>query len=310
MAQPERTLIQPQGWNTWDIDKLNTLAHVPSCLSVRFEIVDPFSGEGRENFGPQDVRFGSRSCNYGQLNFIWRGRVVGFEFAMMGDFLACRFTPDESAAGLLLQPRFDGTWGQSIQEMSQRWQMRASRVEIAGHDLQYTLDAPLVFILSLDENLTPDDGVTLLMQQQPAAGDSAQNARHWNRLLAFLGVQTQPWNGWDFGLVELTEILIPEGQLDIANLTSGLRVDLNHNWLMATNQPAHIYDFVWNGPTIGFELRTLSEDETGIALAINLLPANTPITVAAGGQQWSVAADGAGVLKLAGLQSTRIDLNW
>jgi hypothetical protein len=301
--------IQPQGWNTWDIDNLNMLAHVPACLVARFDLFDPHSGEVREHFGPYDVRFGARGSHYGQLNFIWRGRVVGFEFAFAGDFLACRFTPDDSAADLLLKPNFTGAWGQPIQDMPQRWQMRASRVEIAAHELHYTLDAPLMFILSFDEALTPADGEALIAQQQPPISDSAQDSRNWSRLLAFLGVQTQPWNGWDFGLVELTEIVIPEGLLNIMNLTSGLRVDLNQQWLVAADQPAHIYDFVMAGRTCHFGLRALQEVEQ-IALAVGLLPPHTQINIDAGGQQWSVATDGAGVLQLAGLQSTRIHLTW
>jgi hypothetical protein len=59
----------------------------------------------------------------------------------------------------------------------------------------------------------------------------------------------------------------------------------------------------------GFELHAL-HDSDPMDLAVGQLPGNTTIHIEAGGQQWSVATDGAGVLKLAGLKSTRILLIW
>jgi hypothetical protein len=166
-----------------------------------------------------------------------------------------------------------------------------------------------VFILSLDESLTPADGEALIASQQPHDSDSEQDSRNWSRLLSFLGVQTQPWNGWGFGLVELTGIGIPEGVLDIRNLTSGLRVDLNQQWLVATDQPAHIHDFVMAGRSCRFTLRAL-EESAPVGLAVGLLPPDTAITINAAGQQWPVVTDGSGVLQLAGLKSATINLTW
>lgn len=108
-------MITPNGWNTWDVRHLNAVAHLPSRLRVLFSLVDPATGDVKNEFGWRNDtrRLGPHATDgsYCQLDLHWNEAVVSLEYAAEGDRLVCRVTPGASAAGLLLQINVDGAWG-------------------------------------------------------------------------------------------------------------------------------------------------------------------------------------------------------
>lgn len=108
-------MITPNGWNTWDVRHLNAVVHLPSRLRVLFSLVDPATGDVKEEFGWRNEtrRLGPHATDgsYCQLDLQWNEAVISLEYAAEGDRLVCRVTPGASASNLLLQISVDGAWG-------------------------------------------------------------------------------------------------------------------------------------------------------------------------------------------------------
>ncbi len=107
-------MITPNGWNTWDVRHLNAVVHLPSRLRVLFSLVDPATGDVKDEFAWRNEtrRLGPHATDgsYCQLDLQWNEAIISLEYAAEGDRLVCRVTPEPAASALLLQIGIDGAW--------------------------------------------------------------------------------------------------------------------------------------------------------------------------------------------------------
>jgi putative isomerase len=103
------------GWNTWDVNHVNGVVHLESGARLRFFLLDPASGERKEQFNWQvDLsRLGPHSgriLGYARIDVQWKDSQVAFEFAAEGDRLACRVHSSDGQ-NIHLIAVLDGIWG-------------------------------------------------------------------------------------------------------------------------------------------------------------------------------------------------------
>jgi len=90
----EHSAMIAHGWNTWDVNHVNGLVHLPCGLCACFRLFNPVSGELKEAFDwRNDLRqLGPHAADgsYLQIGLQWQGAQITFEAAHQGDILVCR----------------------------------------------------------------------------------------------------------------------------------------------------------------------------------------------------------------------------
>lgn len=197
-------MITNQGWNTWDVNYVNAMVHLPSKLRVRFGLFGIQTGRHQETF---DWRTGLRalgshasSGSYCKIHLRDEDAVVTFEYAADADRLACRFTPNDAAREHLLSVVVDGAWGAEVDTtgLALRASSRALQevpVSLAGMQA-FNLTEPLTLGISFDEPL-PSPGAAQIIARQRGlyetnrlrsggwlqdAADGLTRCIHWNTI--------------------------------------------------------------------------------------------------------------------------------
>ncbi|NDJ78703.1 MAG: hypothetical protein GYB65_20835, partial [Chloroflexi bacterium] len=99
-------MIEPRGWNTWDVQQVNGLMHLPSGSMVTFGLFDPRTGEHHTQFnwrsGVHRVGPHAADGSYCHIDLQWGEAVVRLEYAADGDQLVCRAQAVHNPDGVLL----------------------------------------------------------------------------------------------------------------------------------------------------------------------------------------------------------------
>ena len=165
-------MIRPNGWNTWDVRHLNAVVHLPTCRRVTFSLVDPATGDVRDEFGWRNEtrRPGPHATDgsYCQIDLQWSTAIVSLEYAAEDDRLVCCVTPDASARDLLLQIGVDSAWGN--QAPLGGWQIGVGLRAADSLPCRVALNNGPVYVeVTPRAPATSEDGLSDFIAQQRAA---------------------------------------------------------------------------------------------------------------------------------------------
>ena len=88
-------------WNTWNVNHINEVVHLPSRLAVKFSLFDPQKACGQDYFDWRNnlgnLGMHAFDGSYSEITIRWENREVKMEFASQGGRLACRIILQKGA---------------------------------------------------------------------------------------------------------------------------------------------------------------------------------------------------------------------
>lgn len=164
-------------WNTWDVRELNALVYPPARLKLRWWLLDPRDNTTCELFDwrQHTEHLGPHSSDgaYSAIDIRWGEAHLTCANAAEGARAVCQITPGHGAAQLHIVIALEGVWGETVAPQrvgeklfatasGMRWRLQANRpaLVMAGSQLHFALDAPLLLEIAPDESsaaaLTPE----------------------------------------------------------------------------------------------------------------------------------------------------------